>query len=393
MEHNDHDAHSEHEHEHEHVHTDAPGHGKNHDHHGDSREDTHAYAHDHDTGSDHQDDSHGDVHAHDHDTGHDHQGGSHGDTHAHDHHKSHDHQGDSHGHAHGHAHALTAEGINKRMGIAVALNLIFVVIESSFGFLSNSVALIADAGHNLGDVLGLICAWTAIVLTRRPPGGNFTYGLGRSSVLAALTNAVLLLLACGAIAWEAAMRLAAPPAVAGATVMGVAAVGIVLNGVSAWLLHGGSHDDLNRRSAFIHMLGDAAISAGVLVSGAIIVFTGWNWLDPVVSIGIVAIILTSTWSLLRDSIHLSLDGVPAGVNSTAVMSFLSGQRGVTDVHDLHIWALSTTSVALTAHLVVPDREAEDALLSSLTPNLKRRFRIDHATLQIERDRCDHGCHA
>jgi cobalt-zinc-cadmium efflux system protein len=288
---------------------------------------------------------------------------------------------------------LTAEGINRRMGVAVALNLIFVAIESSFGFLSNSVALIADAGHNLGDVLGLICAWTAIVLTRRPPGGKFTYGLGRSSVLAALTNAVLLLLACGAIAWEAFGRLTAPPPVAGATVMGVAAVGIVLNGISAWLLHGGSHDDLNRRSAFIHMLGDAAISAGVLASGALIVFTGWNWLDPVVSILIVAIILASTWSLLRDSVHLSLDGVPAGVNSTAVMSFLSGQRGVTDVHDLHIWALSTTSVALTAHLVVPDREAEDALLGSLTPNLKQRFRIDHATLQIERDRCDHGCQA
>jgi cobalt-zinc-cadmium efflux system protein len=237
----------------------------------------------------------------------------------------------------------------------------------------------------------LICAWTAIVLTRRPPGGKFTYGLGRSSVLAALTNAVLLLVACGAIAWEAAMRLASPPAVAGTTVMGVAAIGIVLNGVSAWLLHGGSHDDLNRRSAFIHMLGDAAISAGVLVSGALIVYTGWNWLDPAVSIVIVAIILVSTWSLLRDSINLSLDAVPEGVNSTAILSFLSGQQGVTDVHDLHIWALSTTSVALTAHLVVPDREADDALLGSLTPNLKQRFRIDHATLQIERDRCVHGC--
>jgi cobalt-zinc-cadmium efflux system protein len=288
---------------------------------------------------------------------------------------------------------LTPDGINKRMGIAVVLNLVFVVIESSFGFLSNSVALIADAGHNLGDVLGLICAWAAIVLTRRPPAGKFTYGLGRSSVLAALTNAVLLLVACGAIAWEAIMRLASPPVVAGATVMGVAGVGIVLNGISAWLLHGGSHGDLNRRSAFLHMLGDAAISAGVLVSGGLIVYTGWNWLDPVVSIAIVAIILATTWSLLRDSINLSLDAVPEGVNSTAVMSFLSGQRGVTDVHDLHIWALSTTSVALTAHLVVPDREAEDALLGLLTPHLKRQFRIDHATLQIERDRCDHGCRA
>lgn len=275
--------------------------------------------------------------------------------------------------------------------IAVVLNLSFVVIESTFGFLSNSVALIADAGHNLGDVLGLVFACGAVYLARRPPGGKFTYGLGRSSVLAALTNAVLLLLACGAIVAEAIGRIASPPSVSGLTVVGVAAAGIVLNGVSAWLLHAGSHDDLNRRSAYLHMLGDAAVSAGVLVSGALIMLTGWSRLDPVVSLLIVAVILGSTWGLLRDSVHLSLDGVPSGVNSTDVMSYLSRQQGVTDVHDLHIWALSTTSVALTAHLVVPDRRADDALLGSLTPSLKKHFRIDHATLQIERDRCDHGC--
>jgi cobalt-zinc-cadmium efflux system protein len=279
------------------------------------------------------------------------------------------------------------------MAIAVALNLIFVVIEGGFGFLSNSVALIADAGHNLSDVLGLVCAWAAVYLGRRPPGARFTYGLGRSSVLAALTNAVLLLVACGAIAWEAVGRLASPPAVAGSVVMIVAASGIVINGLSAWMLHAGSHGDLNRRSAFIHMLSDAAVSVGVLLSGAIIIYTGWSRLDPIVSLLIVAAILVGTWGLLRDSLHLSLDGVPAGVNTSAVMSFLAGQRGVTDVHDLHIWALSTTSVALTAHLVVPDRGAEDALLDSVTPNLKRRFHIHHATLQIERDRCEHGCEA
>ena len=277
------------------------------------------------------------------------------------------------------------------MAVAVALNLIFVVIEAGFGFLSNSVALIADAGHNLSDVLGLVFAWTAMYLGRRPPGARFTYGLGRSSVLAALANAVLLLLACGAIAWEAVGRLASPPAVAAGTVMAVAASGIVINGTSAWLLHAGSHDDLNRRSAFIHMLGDAAVSVGVLLSGALIMFTGWSRIDPIVSLLIVAAILVSTWGLLRDSLHLSLDGVPASVNSSAVMSYLADQRGVTDVHDLHIWALSTTSVALTAHLVVPDRGAEDALLDSLTPDLKRRFHIHHSTLQIERDRCEHGC--
>jgi cobalt-zinc-cadmium efflux system protein len=311
-------------------------------------------------------------------------------NHEHDHHHDHDHDA-GHGHGHGHAHGLPEQGINARMGIAVALNLTFVVVEGGFGFLSNSVALIADAGHNLSDVLGLACAWTAMFLMRRPPGAQFTYGLGRSSVLAALTNAVLLLMACGAIAWEAISRLASPPAVAGATVMGVAAVGIVLNGLCAWLLHAGHQHDLNRRSAFIHMLGDAAMAAGVLVSGGLILLTGWNWLDPVVSLAIVAAILLSTWGLLRDSVHLSLDGVPSGVNSSAVMSFLAGQRGVTDVHDLHIWALSTTSVALTAHLVVPERGTEEALLGMLTPGLKQRFRIDHATLQIERDRCNHGC--
>jgi cobalt-zinc-cadmium efflux system protein len=279
------------------------------------------------------------------------------------------------------------------MAVAVGLNLIFVAVEGGFGFLSNSVALIADAGHNLSDVLGLVCAWTAMFLGRRPPGAKFTYGMGRSSVLAALVNAVLLLLACGAIAWEAVSRLASPPAVAGATVMGVAACGIVINGLSAWLLHAGSHGDLNRRSAYIHMLGDAAVSVGVLLSGAFILYTGWSRLDPIVSILIVAAILVGTWGLLRDSLHLSLDGVPSSVNSSAVMSYLADQRGVTDVHDLHIWALSTTSVALTAHLVVPDRGAEDALLDSLTPNLKQRFHIHHATLQIERDRCQHGCEA
>jgi cobalt-zinc-cadmium efflux system protein len=317
---------------------------------------------------------------------HDHGHAHHDQTHEHSHEHSHE-----HGHASGHGHGMPIEGINLRMGIAVALNLVFVVIEGGFGFLSNSVALIADAGHNLSDVLGLVCAWGALLLGRRPPGAKFTYGLGRSSVLAALVNAVLLLLACGAIAWEAASRLAAPPPVAGRTVMAVAAIGIVLNGISAWMLHAGSHGDLNRRSAYLHMLSDAAVSGGVLLSGLLIVFTGWSLLDPIVSLVIVAVILVSTWRLLRDSLTLSLDGVPASVNSSAVMSYLAHQRGVTDVHDLHIWALSTTSVALTAHLVVPDRGAEDALLTSLTPDLKRRFRIQHATLQIERDRCEHGC--
>jgi cobalt-zinc-cadmium efflux system protein len=310
--------------------------------------------------------------------------------HDHDHAHEHDHEHDD-GHGRDHTHAIPTDGINLRMGIAVVLNICFVLIEGGFGFLSNSVALIADAGHNLSDVLGLVCAWVAMALGRRRPGAKFTYGLGRSSVLAALANAVLLLLACGAIGWEAAARLSAPPPVAGVTVMSVAAAGIVLNGICAWLLHAGSHGDLNRRSAYVHMLGDAAVSAGVLVSGLLISLTGWSVLDPLVSLAIVVTILITTWRLLRDALHLSLDGVPESVNSTAVLKFLAGQRGVTDVHDLHIWALSTTSVALTAHLVVPERGAEDALLTSVTPDLKQRFRIAHATLQIERDRCEHGC--
>jgi len=325
---------------------------------------------------------HHQTHAHDNHAGHSRDEHAHGHEHAH---------ADGHAHAHGHAHVIPADGINLRMGIAVALNLVFVVVEGGFGFISNSVALIADAGHNLSDVLGLVCAWGALMLGRRPPGAKFTYGLGRSSVLAALANAVLLLLACGAIAWEAASRLGSPPPVAGRTVMIVAAIGIALNGVSAWMLHAGSHGDLNRRSAYLHMLSDAVVSAGVVLSGLLIIWSGWSLIDPIVSLLIVAVILVSTWRLLRDSLTLSLDGVPASVNSSAVLSYLADQRGVTDVHDLHIWALSTTSVALTAHLVVPERGAEDALLTSLTPDLKRRFQIQHATLQIERDRCEHGC--
>jgi cobalt-zinc-cadmium efflux system protein len=334
---------------------------------------------------DHQDHKHDHDHNHNRDHNHDH---GHADNHGHDHDHAHGPE-DSHGHSH--AHAIPTEGVSLRMGIAVALNLVFVLVEGSFGFLSNSVALIADAGHNLSDVLGLVCAWGALILSRRPPGAKFTYGLGRSSVLAALANAVLLLLACGAIAWEAASRLGSPPPVMGKTVMFVAAIGIAINGISAWMLHAGSHGDLNRRSAYLHMLSDAVVSAGVVVSGLLITLTGWSLLDPLVSLIIVAVILVSTWRLLRDSLTLSLDGVPASVNSSAVLSYLAHQRGVTDVHDLHIWALSTTSVALTAHLVVPEPEAEDALLAKLTPDLKRRFQIQHATLQIERDRCAHGC--
>src|SRR6202451_3649549 len=198
----------------------------------------------------------------------------HGHDHDHDHDHAHEHE-HAHEHGHAHAHVIPADGISLRMAIAIALNLVFVIVEGGFGFMSNSVALIADAGHNLSDVLGLVCAWGAVMLGRRPPGAKFTYGLGRSSVLAALVNAVLLLLACGAIAWEAASRLGSPPPVAGQTVMIVAGIGIVLNGISAWMLHAGSHGDLNRRSAYLHMLSDAVVSAGVVVSGVASCLSGW----------------------------------------------------------------------------------------------------------------------
>src|ERR1700722_17234781 len=219
---------------------------------------------------------HKEHHDHDHAHAHDHagHGQEHGDGQGPSHGRDHGHaqeHGHAPGHDHSHAHVIPADGISLRMGIAVALNLVFVVVEGGFGFASNSVALIADAGHNLSDVLGLVCAWGALLLGRRPPGAKFTYGLGRSSVLAALANAVLLLLACGAIAWEAVGRLASAPPVAGRTVMIVAAVGIALNGISAWMLHAGSHGDLNRRSAYIHMLGDAVVSAGVVLSGLLII--------------------------------------------------------------------------------------------------------------------------
>lgn len=321
---------------------------------------------------------------------HDHHDHEHEEQGAHAHHHEDEHHDDHHAHHH-HSHELPPDGMNLRMAAAVGLNVAFVLIEGGFGFLSNSVALIADAGHNLSDVLGLLCAWGALILSRRRPGAKFTYGLGRSSVLAALANAVLLLLACGAIAFEALARIGSPPPVMGVTVMIVAAIGIVINGLSAWMLHAGSHGDLNRRSAYLHMLADALVSVGVLASGALISVTGFNILDPLVSLIIIAVILVSTWRLLRDSITLSLDGVPSSVNVSDVMSFLAGQRGVTDVHDLHIWALSTTNVALTAHLVVPEKGADESLLQDLTPSLKQRFRIHHATLQIERDRCVHGC--
>jgi len=294
--------------------------------------------------------------------------------HAHVHeHADHDH--------HGRAHAPASFGMAFAVGIG--LNLTFVVVEFGYGVLANSVALIADAGHNLSDVLGLVIAWIASVLTRRAPSSRYTYGLGGSSILAALFNAVLLLVAVGAIAWEAVLRLLHPEPVASGIVMIVAAIGIVVNGVTAALFASGRKDDLNIRGAFLHMLADAAVSAGVVVAGLVILYTGWLWLDPLASLVIVGVIVWTTWSLLRDSLAMSVDAVPASIDPQAVRSYLVSCAGVAAVHDLHIWPLSTTENALTAHLVCPGGHPGDEFLAVAASELKQRFGIGHTTLQIE----------
>ena len=304
--------------------------------------------------------------SHDHDHGH------------HDHH-AHDH---AHGH-HGHAHVHAPATFGRAFAIGIALNFGFVAIEAIFGFLSNSVALLADAGHNLGDVLGLAVAWLASELVKRAPTDRFTYGLRGSSILAALFNAVFLLVTVGAISWEAIRRLGSPEPVAGKTVMVVAAIGIVINAITAWLFASGRKDDINLRGAFLHMASDALVSAGVVIAGLVILLTGWLWLDPVVSLAINAVIIWGTWGLLRDSLGMSMAAVPAQINPITVRAFLSERIGVVAVHDLHVWPMSTTEIAMTCHLVMPDGHPGDAFLHDLASELARRFKINHPTVQIE----------
>jgi cobalt-zinc-cadmium efflux system protein len=291
-----------------------------------------------------------------------------------------DHDGHSHG-GRGHVHAPANFGTAFAVGIA--LNLAFVLIEAGYGIASNSMALLADAGHNLSDVLGLAVAWVATILVRRLPDKKYTYGLRGSSILAALFNAVFLLIAVGAIAWESVQRLAHPEPVAGKTVIVVAAIGIAVNGITAWLFASGAKGDINIRGAFLHMAADAAVSAGVVVAGLVILFTGWLWLDPLVSLGIVAVIVWGTWGLLRDSLAMSLNAVPPGIEAKAVQGYLEALPEVASVHDLHIWPMSTTETALTAHLVMPTGHPGDTFLADATHQLAKRFSIGHATLQIE----------
>jgi cobalt-zinc-cadmium efflux system protein len=246
--------------------------------------------------------------------------------------------------------------------IGIGLNTAFVIIEGTFGYISNSMALVADAGHNLSDVLGLLVAWTAVILSKRAPSARYTYGLRGSSILAALFNAVFLLVAVGAISWEAIQRLLHPEPVAGVTVMVVATVGIFVNGITAYLFASGRKADLNIKGAYLHMAADAGVSAGVVIAGLIIMFTGWAWLDATTSLVISAVIVWGTWSLLRDSMAMSLSAVPPGIDPASVRAYLEKCAGVVQVHDLHIWPMSTAEVALTCHMVIPAGQPGDVYL-------------------------------
>ena len=323
-------------------------------------------------------------HAHDH-ADHDHHD-HHDHSHGHDDHENHRH--DNHDHHHGiggHAHAPASFG--RAFAIGITLNVGYVVAEAFYGVAAHSLSLLADAGHNLGDVLGLVAAWTAAILSKRRPSGRYTYGLRGSSILAALANAIMLLVVTGGIAWEAIRRLMEPEPSGGVTIMVVAAVGILVNGGTALLFMSGRNDDMNIKGAFAHMAADALVALGVVVGGAVILFTGWNWLDPAISLVVSVVIVLGTWSLLRDSLNLALDAVPPGIDRDAVDAYLQGLPGVTHVHDLHIWGMSTTETALTAHLVRPNREVDDAFLHQAADELKERFRIGHSTFQVE---CGNG---
>lgn len=310
------------------------------------------------------------AHDHSHDTSHD-------TSHACDH----DH-GHSHGHGHGHHHHVPTD-FGRAFAIGVTLNTAFVVAEVVAGLWSGSLALLADAGHNLSDVLSLILAWGATVLARRQPTARRTYGLRKATILASLANAVLLLVAVGAIASEAIRRFASPSEIAAGPVIVVAAIGVVINTATALLFMRGSKHDLNIRGAFLHMAADAAVSLAVVVAAVVMALTGLLWLDPALSLAIAAVIVLGTWGLLRDSVDLALDAVPQGIDPAAVQAWLLGLPGVAAVHDLHIWAMSTTETALTVHITRPANTEADAFLHTACEGLAQRFNIGHATLQVE----------
>ncbi|HZZ93162.1 MAG TPA: cation diffusion facilitator family transporter [Usitatibacter sp.] len=299
--------------------------------------------------------------------------------HAH-HHDSRTHDPD---HAHGHHAHGALENAGRAFAIGVALNLAFVVAEVVYGLAADSLALLADAGHNFGDVLGLLFAWGAATLAARAPTPRFTYGMRGSTILAALGNAMLLLVAIGGIAWEAIQRLSDPVPVHGVTVIWVAAAGIAVNAFTAWLFMHGRELDLNMRAAYLHMAGDALVSVGVVVAGVVMLTTGWLRVDPIVSLLVALVILYGTWGLLRESVRLALHAVPEQVDPGHVRLHLASLPGVCEVHDLHIWGMSTTETALTAHLVIPGGHPGDDFLREAAVQVEKRFNICHATFQIE----------
>jgi len=291
------------------------------------------------------------------------------------------------GHDHSH------EDFHRAFAIGFCLNVAFVVLEAVFGILAGSLALLADAGHNLSDVAGLALAWGASSLMKRRPTQRRTYGWKRSSIIAAMMNAILLFMVVGGIALEAVQRLQNPERVAGWTVFWVAGAGVLINTATALLFLSGRREDLNIRAAFLHMAADAGVSAGVVLAGLAIMLTNWLWLDPVVSLAVSAVILVSTWGLLTQSFNLALDAVPAHIDPEAVKQYLSGLPGVTAVHDFHVWGLSTTETALTAHIVKPEAKGDDALLNRAGRELQERFGIRHITLQWEREENSYQCDA
>ncbi|MFA6236009.1 MAG: cation diffusion facilitator family transporter [Bacteriovorax sp.] len=306
----------------------------------------------------------------------------------------HNHNNCSHDHLHSrtHDHHHGPKNYNRAFAAGISLNLIFVLIEGFYGYFANSLALIADAGHNLSDVAGLVVAWMAFWMTTKKPTANFTFGLRKSSILSALFNAAFLFVAVGIILWEAIHRIFAPNIVDANTVMIVAAIGIVINSLTALLFFKNKNDDINIRGAYLHMAADALISLGVVISAVIISYTSWTWIDPLVSIIIALTIIYGTWGLLKDSIRLSMDAVPLSIDPLAVKNYLTGLPDVREIHDLHIWAMSTTETALSVHMTVNAHQANNSMLTDITTHLKHHYKIDHPTIQIELYEKNFECH-
>lgn len=300
--------------------------------------------------------------------------------HAHDDH-DHDH---SHGHHHHHNHHHGPKNYNFAFGLGIGLNIIFVIVEAVYGYLSHSLALMADAGHNLSDVAGLILAWGAVWLTTKKPSTRYTYGFRKSTILSALLNAIILLVAVGIIIWEAFSRLKNPAPIQSTTVMIVATIGILINGMTAMLFFRDKDHDINLKGAYLHMAADALISLGVVISALIISYTSWQWLDPVVSIVISLVIIYGTWDLFKSSVHLSMDAVPYGIDPDEVKKYLESLEHVTDIHDLHIWPISTTENALSVHITLNGEVLNNQRIEEISKVLKERFKIGHPTIQFEK---------